>query len=418
MKTILRESHPIIFQNKDFQTIQIKVIFPFKREEKNIAMMHLLPGMLHHLCQKYPTEREYSLEMQKLFILFCYCSGTTLINESYFQFTFMVPDVLSLKQDLLEEQFQFFAEMMYHPKTNQNQFCKEEFQREVDNLKVDIDKAFQDNGSYAFMQASRIIDPEGNYSDSIYNHQEQIDQVSPKSLYQFYLDTIHNNEPFIYVFGNVNQKHITELCKKYFYRKPVPKKKFEIETKNYLPIRSKVNDVVEKSQFRNSVYACFYKVKDMCEEDEVLLSVVHALLSSQSSRLLSQTLRTENDLVYHASSMTSNSYGILGIFAFIHRQNLEIVKEKIHEVLGKLKDEKIIAPCLDNIKERHRISLIRELDDKASLFREAIYEKIGFDITNMEYHEKLMKIQPKDIVVFMDRLVLDTKYFLEEGDHE
>lgn len=418
MKTILRKTKPIIIQNKDFQTIQIKVFFPFKKEEKDIANMNLLPGLLHHVCQKYPTEREYSLEMQKLFILSCFCSDSSFIRDSYFSFNFMVPDVYSLNQNILEEQFQFFSEMMYHPKVHNKKFYQDEFQREVDNLKVDIEKSLKDTATYAYIKAREIIDSNGEYSSSIYNHQEQIDQVTPESIYQFYENTIYNNQPFIYVFGNVDSKEIESLCNKYLYRKPVSEKKFDVQIKNYLPICDNVKDVVEKSDFRNSVYACFYKVKDMCEDDEILLSVVHGLLSSQSSRLLSKSLRTENDLVYYASSMNSSNYGLLGIITFINKQNIELVKEKIDEVMGYLRQEDIIAPCLENIKDRNRISLIRQLDDKLTLFREAIIDDLKIDITNLEYHNKLIKITPKDIVQFMDRLVLDTKFFLEEGNHE
>lgn len=417
MKKIIRETKPIIFQNKDFQTIQIRIIFPFKREEKNIAMMHLLPGMLHHVCEKYPTEREYSLELQKEFILSCFCSATTLINDSYFQFSFMVPDTISLKQDLLEKQFQFLSEMMYHPKVKDGKFYQEEFQREVENLKVDIEKAYKDTGSYAFIKLREIIDPDGGYSETIYNHQDQIDMVSSASLYQFYLDTIYNNQPLIYIFGNVDEKEMEMLCQKYLYRKKPTSKTFLVQTKDYLPI-SKEKDVSEKSQFRNSVYARFYKVKDMKEKDEVLLNVISSLLSSQSSRLLHKILRTDHDLVYHATSTVSNAYGLLGIITFINHQNLDLVKEKILEVLEALKKEEVISPLLENIKDRNRIVLIRQQDDKSVLFREAIIKRLGFDITNEEYHKKLLKITPKEIVQFMDRLVLDTSYFLEEGDYE
>ena len=418
MKKIYRKTKPVLFHNEDFQTIQVRLFFPFKRDEKQIAMMYLLPGMLHHVCSLYPTEREYTLELQKRFILSCYCSSSTFIQDSYFQFQLTIPDIYSLKQDLLEEQFQFFSEMIYHPKMEDNHFCLEEFQREVDNLKVDIDKTLKDTGSYAYIKAREIVEPDSEFSDTIYNHQEQIDLVTPEDLYQFYCDTIYNNQPFIYVFGNVDEKRIENLCHRYLYRIPITKQEFDVQMKHYLPIHSSVKDVVEKSSFRNSVYSMFYKVQDMQEEDEILLGVIQSLLSSQSSRLLSQKLRSDYDLVYSASSTNSSSYGLLSIVAFIHKNNIQIIKEKILEVLEDLKKEDIITPCLENIKERNRISLIRQLDDKYTLFRDAIIKDLGIDFTNQEYHEKLMKVTPKDVVSFMNRLVLDTQYFLEEGEHE
>lgn len=417
MKTIIRKTKPIVFKNKDFQTIQIKVFFPFKREEKNIAYMSLLPGMLHHVDAKYPTEREFSLEMQKLFILYCFCSTSTIIQDSYICFQMMIPDVISLKEDLLEKQFEFFFNMIYHPKLDGEQFCSEELKREIDNLKVDIEKAYKDPSHFAAIRLRQIIDPDSEYSQTIYNHQDQIDAVTTQNLYQFYLDIVSHNQPFIYIFGNVDSKRMEDLCNQFLYLNPISEKEFMVQTNRYLPTFSKLKDVTEKSDFQNSIYMTVYKVKDMKEEDEILLSAVKTLLSSQSSRLLSKTLRIENDLVYHTYATSSNHYGLLGITAFIHKDHYKEVQEKILDVLNQLKDESIIAPCLDTIKERSRISLIWQLDDKTVLFDNDIIKDLGIDLTNEEYHEKLMKVTPQDIIAFMDRLVLDTKYFLEEGDH-
>ena len=418
MKKIIRHSNAVIFPNKDFQTILVHVVFPFKREEKNIAMMQLLPNMLHNMSMKYPSEREYSLEMQKRYILSCQCSTGALIEHSYFAFDLMVPDVLSLGKDMLDEQFEFFSQMIFHPKVYENAFTKKEFTREVENLKVDIDKALKDTGTFALVKAREILDPSGVYSDTIYNHQDQIDEVTVQNLYQFYKEKILENDPFIYVFGNVDENKIQDLCHKYLYRRSLTDKEFYVPIRDYLPLKDKVDSVTMKSDFRNSVYVSFYKVKDMKEDDEILLSTVQALLSSASSRILHTILRTENDLVYSVSSTNSNHYGFLGIVAFIHKEHLEEVKEKIDEALNKLKNEDEIKDALKNIKERSRINLIRRLDDKLSLFRDQMIEDLGIDRTRKEVHELLLKVTPKDIHDFMNRLILDSQFFLEEGDYE
>ena len=418
MKKIHIKNTPTFFYNKDFQTIMIQVIFPFPREEEKLAFQNLLPGMLNSVSKKYPTEREFSKELQKLYILGAFCSSTSIMDYGYFTFHFMIPDVYSLNKNLLEEQFQFFSQMIYGPKVKDNHFFEEELTREIENLKVYIEKSKKDTNSYAVIRGKEIVDPNGRFSSSIHNHTDLIDQVNPSNMYEYYQETIYENQPLIYVFGNVEEKEITELCQKYLYRKEFGEKDILLETKHYLPVFSDVKDVVEESDFRNSVYLSFYKVKDMSLEDEVLLDVVKGLLSSLSSRLLNKKLRDENDLVYSSQAVTFNSYGLLGIFTFIHSDNISIVREKVKEVLEDLKDEEMIAPLLQNIKERNRVSLIRILDDKTGLFQDAVIEDLGIDFTAKEYYEKLVKVTPHDVACFMDRLVLDTHYFLKEGEHE
>ena len=91
---------------------------------------------------------------------------------------------------------------------------------------------------------------------------------------------------------------------------------------------------------------------------------------------------------------------------------------KILEVMKDLKNEKIITPLLENIKERKRLNLLRMLDDKYSLLGDFIVEDLGFDDTNLEFYNKVKNVTASDISNFIDRMVLDTIYFLKEEEHE
>ena len=409
---------PITFQNNDFQTIQIKVYFPFKRCENELAKMHLLPGMLHNVCSKYPTEEEFSMECRKLFILANYCTCNLMGEIGYFCFNFMIPDSKYLEDDLLDEQIKFLREMIYNPKLNNNRFCSEEFMREVDNLYVDMEKVLNDNVSYAMIHTKNFVDNNGLFSSTIYNHKEQIKDVNESNLYECYLEKIYNNKPLVYIFGDVKNKTIDSLCKKYLYNSSFKKYSVDAKIKNYLPIRDNFIEYTEKSKFKNSVLINFYKIKDMSYDDEVLLGTVKELLSSLGSRILNKKLRDEAELVYSSYAVSYNNYGLLGIVSLIQKDNYSIVKDKINEALKLLSDDDYITPLLQNIKDRHRINLIRRLDDKTSLFQENIVSSLGLEMSPKEYYEKLNRISSSDISCFMSRVILDTSYFLEEGENE
>ena len=411
-------NEPVFIQNKDFKTIQIKVIFPFKRDVKDIAKSTILPGLLHTMCLKYPTEASFTLEGKRLYVLANYCLLNGLGDTSYYEFDFMVPDVESLGVNLLQKQMEFFHEMIYHPKVKNNAFDQDDFQREVDNLKMDIKKVLKEPTSYAMIHAKELVDGGGLFSDTIFNHQDQINHVTPENLYQFYQKTIYRNKPMVYFFGNCPKKELKELSQKYFYLKPFDNMNLSIELNHFLKPNSKYNDIIEKSSFRNSVIIYFYKIKQMKKKDDIYMGVVKELLNSLSSRLLNKKLRDQHELVYSSSAASFTTFGVFGIMAFIQKDKQALVREKIQEVLNDLKDTELISPLLDNIKERHRIALIRKLDDKTSLFQDAIYKDLKLDITEESYYKKLLKVTPLDVSTFIDRMVLDTIYYLEEGDHE
>ena len=97
---------------------------------------------------------------------------------------------------------------------------------------------------------------------------------------------------------------------------------------------------------------------------------------------------------------------------------LEKVKVEIQNVLKEFDDEELMKECLLQLQERFRIGMIRKLDDKSALFQEKLLNELGVDISSEEYYKKLCSITPKDISLFAKRLILNTEYFLKEGEHE
>ena len=193
---------------------------------------------------------------------------------------------------------------------------------------------------------------------------------------------------------------------------------YNAHLRHYLKIRDGVTEVVEQSDFNNSILAFNYKVKDMKEDDEIYLAVIRNLLSSSSSRILYKKLRDENDLVYNTMAEVTSKFGLITIYAAINDNNFDLVKEKILEAMKELKKKDIINKGLNNIKEKERVGLLRLLDNKSSLFYDYIKDCLNLDYTSSEYYEKLIKIKYEDIINFVDRLVLDSIYYLKEKDYE
>ncbi len=74
----------------------------------------------------------------------------------------------------------------------------------------------------------------------------------------------------------------------------------------------------------------------------------------------------------------------------------------------------MIDPLLDNLKDRKRIALIKGLDDKYYIFNEVMLDVLKIEKKQDVVYKKMLKITSKDICELVDRLVLDTIYFIEE----
>ena len=135
-------------------------------------------------------------------------------------------------------------------------------------------------------------------------------------------------------------------------------------------------------------------------------------------KMLNKKLRDENDLVYSSKVLTYLRFGVLEITAYINKNNKDIVIEKIKEVMEDLKNPENIREYLENVKERKRVSLIKNLDDKFSLLNDVVFERLEVDKNMEDNYKEVLTISAEDISEFVRRLALDTIYFIEEDVHE
>lgn len=97
MKEVKINKNPIIIENNNFQTIQINVLYPYQKEEKNLAKDIILPSMLMYINNDYPTEKGFSKALKERFILKLHSFPTTIGTTNYLTFSLTIPDKKSLK---------------------------------------------------------------------------------------------------------------------------------------------------------------------------------------------------------------------------------------------------------------------------------------------------------------------------------
>lgn len=420
MKTLTLPTKPIFIKNENFQTILINIIFPYQEKEKELAKQALLPAMLVYMTEKYPTEELFQKQLKENYILSYSARQITIGTTAAFNFHLEIPDKKTLKKDVIEKQVELFSEAIFHPKIENEGFDNFELKREKENLKLKIRNSEKSFKAYLSNQTAKLVDNEGIFSRNLKDHLSQIDEITPQNLYDYWKEKIKNNTPIIFIMGNIEEKEITPIIEKYFIKYDKEYQTLETDYIHYLtPYRTTPQKITEEKEFRDSAISLIYKVKDMKQEDNILLSLVHSLLTSLSSRLLNKKLRDEYNLIYSSEVTFFPNYGLLKITAYINPKNKDIVEEKIKEVLNSLKNQNKITPLLEKIKERRRINLIRSLDNKYSIMNDNIFKTLKIDYTSEESYNLLKEKTAKDVAEFIDRLSLDTTYFLKESDkHE
>lgn len=409
-KEIELSSKPYIIKNDKFSTIEIVMIFESKYQEKFIFYLPMLKQLLLNSSKQYPTEKEFKKAYKENMIIaqtirnFCY-------NENqFFEFSLLVPDPKKVEGYDLEKAFKFFTDMIYKPNVENDEFDSKQFERERTFLKDDIYNSIKRVNTKAYQSFLEIVDDEGVIKNNIFNHLNLIEEANSKEMYNIYKKLIIENTPSIFIYGNVD-KSITDMIKKYI-KTEKENIKFPKKYDKYLKPFKKIKNIEEQSEYNQSIIYMGYKVKNMKEEDKIYLNIVKNILAYGSNDLIFKKLRTEKNLIYSSSTWCNTRVGLLTIEAYVNNESKEEVIKAVKKVIKDLKEKEQLSHYLDKLIEDVYYELIRQKDSRTIKLDDFINKKLEFSGTTDELIKKYKNIKIDDLIEFIDRLKLDTIYFL------
>lgn len=404
----------IIFKKtNNFETLYIRLIFPFEENKKDISKNYILPSMLRYISNNYPEEHLFKAEKmaRNIITLNSYTGGVG--TSCFFGFSLIIPDTKYLSYDQIDKSVELLHEMTYNPKVINGAFLDSELKREINNVKISIENRKKNLRGYLSYRLPSIIDKNGVYGRTLANNINQLDNLTAKELYTHYKKHIKTKDPYIFVYGNVDKKPITNILKKYFKN---DNKVISLYNYDYYltPNKIKPKIVTEEKDFKQSAVTLIFKIKNFKKKDCVTLNSLRNLLVFPSTRLLFNKLRTEEGLVYSCNANASIRFGILELNAFVDKDKVAFTKDKMLEVIKNLRDENKINILLKEINEDFRFGMEEDKDDIKVQLDDIMcnYFKIK-DMPSKVYKEKL-KCKAKDIINLINRLQLDTIYYIKE----
>lgn len=402
---------PYFYHTDCFQTISITLMFPFDYDKKDFIKRNMVHDVINRSIN-FKEKKDFNKALIDNYIIGLNSYHCYIGNTSYMQFDLIIPNPKVIKNVSLEKCFAFFSDLIYKPFIKDNGFEEDEVNRQIDLYKKGIEERKNLIANYASKRIFEIGAPNTKLSESIEKNIGEIKEINGKSLYEFYKKTVINNTPFVFVMGDTNKEEIKALSDKYFFK--TDKQTLKISSQiNYFLNPTKFESICEDKEFFQSYISLIYKVKDMKEEDRIVLSAINNILNSSASSLLFDKLRTENDLVYTCGAILRNRYGFLSLNALINKKSKEKAILVMKEVIELLKDEDFIKPLLENIKNKERINMIKDKDKKHTLLIEYFIDTIlEFSISPEEYYNKLCDVSAKDIKDVAKRLCLCNEFFV------
>lgn len=417
MKKIILNNIPYIVENNNYSTITFDLVYPYKYDKNHMFDNKLFKQIVMNSSFDYKTEREFKIEQAKKLIINFSCRISRYHNNLFIVFSLTVPDPKKVKIANFEEAFNFFFRTIYYPNIKDEAFDVEQFEREKKYIKFNIQNSIRKIYNYSYQRFIQFADDIGDLKNNRLNNIDLIEKSNPKDLYSYYKEVIIDNQPILLVYGDVDKEQIQKIYNEYF-RKNENKIVINKDYDCYMKLSEDPNIIEESSDYNQSVLYMCYKVKDMSENDKMYLRAVCDILNNGSTNLVFKKLRTENNLIYSHKFARHIKNGMFYIEAYIEKNNKEKTINEIKNLMSEIKNEKLIEECIEKIVNGIQYRLIELEDSKYYKFDKYIDDLFGFNISVEQMLEFYQKIDIGELKKFMDRIKLDTIYFLRGEKNE
>ena len=406
---IFRKSNePIIIENKDFKKCILFISFPI--EETDEAKIRVLRSMVFDKSMTYDTDKKiYEVNINN-YCLSYYGRIVEIGNTYFLELALYFPSYDSLGKDVLKDNLKFIKDIIYNPYLEDGVFPNKEVEDIKNIIKNNINRKYKDAMWYYSYKSDKTMDEDGYLTSKVEDNPNILEEVTSEELYNLYKKTI-SNSPIIFLIGNVNTVSAKQKIKEILLNNKEEDIVFEKKYNNFCKnIPSKPEEIIEKTSFKSSGVYYNYKVKDMKEEkDVVLLTIVKKLLSSNSSRLLFDTLRKDNDLVYRCNAYHRPTFGSLTIWAITGKDNIDNVKLNIEKIMNNLSNIEFITEKLTLIQDEAKLN--------EDLIKEELYDILMKNVDKYiecrenTFYELIKDITPLEVKHFIEnRLILVSKF--------
>ncbi|SFK28228.1 Predicted Zn-dependent peptidase [Halobacillus dabanensis] len=407
-----------ILPSKKYKTITIVAKFkaPLKRE--GITERALLPHVLQKATHNHPNVRSLQSAFENLYGTALSSDGSKKGENHVISFRMEVVNeaYLNDQEPILEEAFQLFNEVLYHPKTQGEGFDASIVNREKQTLEQKITSIKDDKMSYANLRLMDHMCKEEPYSLHVHGYQEDLSTITPESLYSYYQEMISKDMLDVYVIGDMDENAIEKLTDQYFSRKGSDN--VDDDQASVSKDVTEVNEVIEREEVSQGKLHLGYRTyTKFGDDDYYALQIFNGLFGGFPSSKLFMNVREKHSLAYYAASRFESHKGLLLVFSGVDPKDFKQAKSIILDQMEAMKTGDFTEDQVEETKEQV-INQLQETMDNANGLIEVLYHQMlsGAEMPANELIENIRKVSKQDVVQMAEKIELDTIYFLTSNE--
>ncbi len=370
----------------------IFLTIPMKKEDATINS--LIPAVLRRGTEKYPTQLEIEKRLEEMYGASFNCGVDKIGNYQVLKFYIEgLSDEYTEEKQNIEE---LLKEIIYSPILENGYFKKEYVEQEKENLRIIIESRKDNKARYAYERCIEEMFENEPYGVYKYGTVEDVEKITPESLYNQYKKILKNAQ--IDVFGCGNQLEEIEI----------PHKN-TIEIKNTIH-ENKHKEIKEKADVTQGKLIIGL---DTPEENKPAITMYNAILGGGANSKLFQNVREKASLAYSAGSSYIRRINSIFIKTGIKNENYEKTLEIIKKQLQDMKQGNITDKEFKDAKQLIISSLKLIPEQQEDLIAFTYDQKIfGENQSIDEYISNISKVTKENVIEIAQKIDIDTIYFL------
>lgn len=405
-----------LIKTEKFKTNLIAVFLTLPMARKEVTKNALISAVLRRGCKNIPTSTQISQELEEMYGA-SFDNGIDKIGDNHVLKFYLesINDNYLLEKNgkMLEISIEKLLEIIFEPLIEDGKFKEEYVQQEKENIKRIIAGKADNKASYAYDRCIEEMYKNKPYGLYKYGYTEDLEKITAKELYDYYLQLISKCKIDIIISGNINDEVIKIVQENENIKKLEDREPQFIKSSLEDKAEVKEKEIIEEMDVTQGKIVIGMDLHLKNKEQKYIALVYNAILGGSANSKLFQEVREKASLAYTAGSIyiryKSNVFIKCGIEIKNYSQAIDIIKKQLEDMKkGDFSEEE-----LQNIK-KGIISTIKSIDDEQDtevtyfFGQELSIQKITID----EYIKKIENVTKEQIIEVANTVTINTIYFL------
>lgn len=409
--------HQIHTENFKTNLFALFLSTPLKRE--NVTKDALITAVLRRGTKNFPSQELISKELEFMYGASFDCgvekTGDNHIMKFYLET--LSEEFLPQKENLAQKCIEILLDIAFNPLIENGAFKKEYVEGEKQNLKQMIEAKIDNKNKYSYERCIEEMFKNEPYGLYRYGYVEDLEKITPESLYQYYQELISHCKIDIFCSGILDKENTKVILQnnKNIQKLVARKPEYVINNEQTENKEEKQENVVtDTMQVTQGKLVIGLDIHDTEPNSRFIASVYNAILGGGANSKLFQNVREKQSLAYTANSGYVRTKNSIFIRCGIEIQNYEKAVKTIKEQLEEIKQGNFSEEDLENAKTL----IVSSIDSIPSEQDTEITYYYGQELSDSfvtveDYAKKIKEVTKKQVQNLAQTVKVNTIYFLK-----